>query len=217
VTEQTGTQELDGWLQRFQRRVRQWQGTEPQTHIQLQCDTEVRGGWHVLPQLIKPGDIVYSFDMGADLVLERALLEERDARVYLFDPDPGTVNRAAGVPGRLHLSPIRVGAEDRPALPGDDPRDAEVRRIASLMKDRGHQRLSLVKLVEGPAATAVHEIVSLGMDVRQLLVAIPERQLDRRARVEAMVESLDRRGYRILHIDPAGQRYTFLRTDFTRR
>jgi hypothetical protein len=203
-------------LHRLRRRFRVWRGTEPRTRIELRSDSEEWGGWRILPQLVQPGDVVYSFDSGGDLVLERALLDRLGARIYMFDPELAVAVRSGDdeLFERFRLVPVRAGAEDRPALPDDGTRGAEVRRVGSLMEAHGHRVLSLMKLGQGTAMAAIHDLVALRLDVRQLLVAVPEDILDRRARVESMAASLHKAGYRIFHIDPRGRRYSFLRSDF---
>ncbi len=207
-----------GWLPRLGRRLRQWRGIEPRTRVDLRVDAEVWGGWRILPQLVAPGDVVYSFDMGGDLVLERLLLDRLDARIYMFDPGLADAVKADGeLFERFRLAPVRVGAEPRPAVTGQGPRGAEIRRLGGILETHGHHRLSLVKLNQGSALTAAHDIVEGPIDIRQLLISIPDELSDRRARVEAMVASLRGVGYRIFDIAPDGSRYSFLRTGFRDR
>jgi hypothetical protein len=169
-----------------------------------------------VPQLLTPGDVVYSFDMSGDLVLERALLDELDVRIYMFDPGLAGAVHAAGEElfDRFRLAPVRVGAEAHPARPSDGASGAEIRRIREIMDSHGHRRLGMVKLNQGAALAALRDLVDGPVDIRQLLISVPRELSDRRARVEAMVASLRGVGYRVLDITPDGERYTFLRTDF---
>lgn len=205
------------WTLRLRRRVRQWRGVEPRTRVQIRCEREECGGWWICPQVLQPGDVVYSFDLGGDLEVERALLREQGARVYIFDPDPGVAERAESE-GLLHefqLYAIRLGAENRPAISGSGPDSARTIRLASLMRMLGHRRIDLVKLNVDPAAPGIRDLVELAVDVRQLLVSFPPTSTEEeRDRVEAQVRDLEARGYRIFHIEPDGRRYSFIRTDF---
>lgn len=212
-----GTGAVPRWLLQLGRRLRQWRGTEPRTRVQIRCERERLGSWWICTDVLQPSDIVYSFDLGGDLELERALLRERNARVYIFDPDPTVAERAEreGLLQEFQLYAIRLGEENRPAVPGGGPEGARRIRLASLMRMLGHRRLDLVKLNGGPVAAAIADLVELDVDVRQLLVSFPPAStLEDRDRVEAQVRSLEGHGYRIFHITPDGRRYSFIRTDF---
>lgn len=205
------------WLLRLRRRHRQWRGMEPRTRVQIRCEREEHGGWWVCPDVLQKGDVVYSFDVGGDLEVERALLREHGARVYIFDPDPEVAARAegAGLLGEFQLYAVRLGAENRPAQGDDGVRSARTVRLASLMRMLGHRRLDLIKLNVADVAPAIRDLVELDVDVRQLLVSFPAASdPGEREHVEGLVRELEGRGYRIFHIDPEGRRHSFIRTDF---
>ena len=224
---------LKRWAQRVGRRIRQWRGVEPRTRVEIRCDPSREGGWWICPETLRPGDIAYSIDRACDLRLERVLMEDYGARVYLFDPDRETVGRAEadGLLDRLQLFPVRVGPGPggtlRPAdRPEPDPAEAAaadddvtgrtpLHPLGELMEKLGHRRLDLLKIDVNAAGPIVEELAALGTDVRQLLVRLPRAESEaERERVEALVESLHARGYRIYAITPDGRRYSFLRTDF---
>lgn len=205
------------WRLRLGRRVRQWRGTEPRTGVQLRCEHEERGGWWLCPFVLRPGDVAYSFEVGSDLALERALLEDHGARVYIFDPDPATAVRAEreGLLEGFQLYAIRLGPENRPARRDAGTEGARMARLTDLMRMLGHRRLDLLKLNVETAPAAIQDLVDRKVDVRQLLVALEETTTTAdRDRVEALVEALVGHGFRIFHITPDGRRYAFIRTDF---
>lgn len=205
------------WLLRIKRRLRQRRGTEPRTRVQVRTVGEEHGGWWVCPYVLRPGDIVYSFQTGGALALERALLRQFDARVHLFDPDPEVADRAEaeGLLEDLKLYALRVGGENRAAAPGAGPKEARMVRLGTLMETLGHRRVDLVKLDMAESPAALQDLMELEVDVRQLLVSVPATTtMEERDRVEALVHSLERQGYRIARISPDGRRYSFLRTDF---
>ncbi len=201
----------------IRRRVRQWQGTEPRTRVQIRTERVEHGGWWICPYVLRPADIAYSFDFGGDLELERALLQDYAARVYLFDAHPEVAARAEaeGLLEEFQLYAIQVGAENRPAEPSRGPEGARTVRLGSLMRTLGHRRVDLVKLNAAGAPAAIRDLVSLEVDVRQLLVAFPAcSNAAERDEVEELVQVLERHGYRIFHITRDGRRYSFIRTDF---
>ncbi len=204
-------------LARIRRRVRQWQGTEPRTRVQIRAHRVQHGGWWICPEVLRPGDLVYSFDLGSDLQLERALIQDYSARVYLFDPHPEVAARAEaeGLLDELQLDAIQVGAENRDADPSLGMQGAGTVRLGSLMKTLGHRRVDLVKLNAAGASAAIRDLVALEVDVRQLLVAFPTASSpEERDGVEELVGVLERYGYRIFYITHDGRRYSFIRTDF---
>lgn len=212
-----GVGRLRRWLRRLRRRYRQWRGVEPRTRVRIRCECEEHGGWWLCPYVLQRGDVVYSFDVGGDLEVERALLREHGARVYIFDPDPEVAARAEaeGLLNEFQLHAVRIGAENRPAQPEGGPHNARTVRLAHLMRTLGHSRIDLVKLNVEEVGPAIRELVELGMDVRQLLISFPAASAPgEREQVEGLVRALEGRGYRIFHIDPQGRRHSFLRTDF---
>lgn len=205
------------WMLRARRRLRQWRGTEPRTRVQIRCEREERGGWWICPSVLRPGDIVYSFDLGGDLEVERALLDEHEARVYIFDPAPEVAARAEaeGLLQEFQLYAIRVGAENRPGSRDTGPEGARMVRLANLMRMLGHRRLDLLKLNVDDVAPAIRDLVELDADVRQLLVRFPAASgAGDRDRIEMLIGKLEAHGYRIFHIGLDGRRYSFIRTDF---
>lgn len=200
---------------------RRWRGVEPRTHVEIHCDQAVHGGWWVCPQPIRPGDVVYSFGVGGDLVFERSLVDHYGARVFAFDPDPETAARVRneGMPDGMRFFVSTVGGRDERRdvrLPAGDPVEARTLRLPSHMRLLGHRRLDLIRLdVPGAETDVIRDLVSMDMDVHQLLIAFHEEHtVEARARIEAAVAALEGHGYRIFHLSPDRREYSFIRTDF---
>lgn len=208
---------LRDWTQRAQRRVRQWQGTEPRTRVQIRCEREEHGGWWICPLTLRPGDVVYCVDRGSDLHLEKVLLQEYEAQTYIFDPDPETAERADrdGLLDAFQLYAIRVGGENQTAMPEHGPDGARMIRLSDLMRMLGHRRLDLLKINVDTGEEILRDLMGITTDVRQLLVTFHNGGSEAdRDRIEGVVSDLDAQGYRIFRISPDGRRYSFLRTDF---
>lgn len=208
---------LRAWARRARRWVRQWQGTEPRTRVQIRCEQVEHGGWWICPLTLRPGDIAYSIDRGTDLRLERTLLEQYGARTYIFDPDPETADRAdrAGLLETFQLYAIRVGPENKAADAGRGVDGARMIKLPDLMRMLGHRRLDLLKVDVDTGEAILRDLAALGTDVRQLLVRFRKAPTTAdRDRIEGVVAALDARGYRIFRISPDGRQYSFLRTDF---
>jgi hypothetical protein len=200
---------------------RRWRGVEPRTRVGIRCDRVAHGGWWICPQAIRAGDVAYSFGVSGDLGFERALAERYGARVYAFDPDPATVERAeaAGVPEGVRLFPLSVGGRDARAvvpLAAGGRADAKVLRLASHMRLLGHRRLDLIRLdVPGAEADVIRDLVGMDVDVHQLLLRFREDETpEGRDRIETAVGALGEHGYRVFHISPDRRRFSLIRTDF---
>ena len=172
------------------------------------------------PQPIRAGDVVYSFGVGGDLSFEREMVEVYGARVFAFDPDPGTAERARGAPlDGLRFQEMSVGRRDERRgvrLPGGDEVEARVLRLPSHMRLLGHRRLDLIRLdVPGAEADVIRDLVSMDVDVHQLLITFHEDETaESRDRIEAAVRELHGHGYRAFHISPTRRQFSFIRTDF---
>ena len=205
-------------LARARRRMR---GIEPRTRVEIRCDRTAHGGWWICPQAMHEGDIVYSFGVGGDLVFERALVDRYGARVFAFDPDPATAERAydEGFPPALRFSDIGIGGRDERRdipLPGGRVVEARVLRLPSHMRSLGHRRVDLIRLdVPGSEADVIRDLVRMDVDVHQLLLAFHEEEsAAARDRIEAAVAALEGHGYRVFHISPDRREFSFIRTDF---
>lgn len=207
---------LQRWTRRAKRRIRQWQGTEPRTQVQIRCERVEHGEWWICPLMLRPGDVAYSIDRGTDLRFERTLLQDYGARTYIFDPDPDTADRADrdGLLDTFQLYAIRVGPENRAADPDRGVDGARMIRLPELMRMLGHRRLDLLKVDVATGEDILRDVVETDIDIGQLLVRfrLDGTEADRE-RIEGLVSALDSRGYRIFRISPDGGRYSFLRTD----
>lgn len=230
---------MSAWRERFRRWIGQRRGTEPRSRVQIRCQRAVHGRWHVCPEAIREGDVVYSFGMGQDMEFERAMAGEYGARVFLFDASPRSVEwvREEPLPENIRFNAVGVAGFDgtatfwereeegaSPSILGPDGRTAEafgarVLRLPSLMRSVGHRRMDLIKLdVEGAEYDVLQDLLKMDLDVRQLLVEFHHRFNGVGiARTQEALRLLDRQGYRIFYISPDGREYSFIRTDFVAR
>jgi len=144
-------------------------------HIQINCPKEYLGtsygGWWYNPELVNGESIIYSFGAGEDVSFDVGLIERHGSKVYCFDPTPKAVAYMEKRKFPDSLIFYKVGAADHdgkavfcaPANPNyasyrmkDKKRtsekeiEAEVRRVSSIMKMLGHDKIDLLKLdVEG--------------------------------------------------------------------
>lgn len=217
---------------RIKRWIRQRTGSEPRSRIEVRCRKRERGGWWFCQDAIRKDDLVYSFGVGQDLRFELALVADHGARICTFDPTPSSlewIGRQELPAGLCHI-PLAVGAEDgelelyepgsattchslvrRVGQTGRSIR-VPVRRLPSIMRELGHDRIDHLKLdVEGAEYSVIVDLIESDIRVRQLLVEFHHRftAIGAGATTRAL-QALYEAGYRIFHISPDGQEYSFL-------
>lgn len=196
------------------------------------------GTWCVAPDLIAADSVVYSFGVGRDLRFECDLIERFGVTVHAFDPTPIALEWAASqqLPPALRLHPLGVAGHDgtvRFAAPRKagwesfsmvretgigESVDAPVRRIGTLMRELGHDRVDLIKMdIEGAEYDVLPDLIASGVLPAQLLVEFHHRWREvgpRRTR--QALRLLRRAGYRIADVSPKGRELTFVHSAATR-
>jgi FkbM family methyltransferase len=124
----------------------------------------------VIPtDLIRANSVVYSGGVGEDVSFDLELIARAGCEVWAFDPTPRSIDFARRVhEERFHFLPIGLWSTDGPRrfYAPADPRhvshstltrdrsgeyfDADCRRVDTIMRDLGHERIDLLKLdIEG--------------------------------------------------------------------
>ncbi len=165
--------------------------------VQKQCATiqcgEGGGSWIVCPDIISARSVIYSFGIGRDLSFDLALIERYASTVHAFDPTPTSVQwvRSQTLPSALifhdiglanydgslefhaprksssaHFSPVQ-----RYLAPSGKIVTAPVRKLKTIMKELGHERIDILKIdIEGGEYDVIADIVNEGLPITQLLV-----------------------------------------------
>ncbi len=190
--------------------------------------------WHVKVSGLKRNSIIYSAGVGHDISFEKQLAERFQVRIELFDPSPTgiqTMQRVENQLPKINFHPVGlVGAKMRGvkfAQPAD-PREGSFRLagkvedvvefecldLASLMADRGHNRIDLLKMdIEGFEYGVIEDIVENSLDVRQICVEFHHffEHIPRKTTMQAIGE-LKRAGYGLIY--KTRYDHTFLRSDW---
>lgn len=201
-------------------RRRRWRRVEPRTRIRIRCDRIAHGGWWIYPQVVRPGDVVYTFDVGGDLGFEREVAGRYSARVFAFDPDPAAAARAAesNLEGLRFFEMSVGGRDERRTMTLGSGGSVETRmlRLPSHMRLLGHRRLDMIRLdVPGVEADVIRDLVGMDVDVHQLLLHYHGEQTTvARDRTDAALAALAGHGYRVFHSSPDARRFSLIRTDF---
>jgi FkbM family methyltransferase len=192
--------------------------------------------WSICPTGLGRDSVVYSVGIGTDISFDLALIERYGVTVHAFDPTPGSIAwlEAQPLPARFKWQQVGLAAYDgqasffppdnpafishtmlpRPAA-GDRAIRVDVRRISTLMRDLGHDRLDALKMdVEGAEYDVVDDILASGVNIEQLLIEFHHRFPDVGIeRTRQAVANLNAAGYRIFAVSDTGEEYGFIRRD----
>ena len=194
------------------------------------------GGWAVLPDCVRAGEPVYSFGVGDKIGWDLGMIRRFGVTVHAFDPTPGSIAWVAGqtLPPQFVFHPLGISNFDGeldfypPRQAGNThftqerrgwrlrrppPVKGQVRRLASIMRDLGHQRLALLKLdVEGSEFEAIPDIVKSDIEIDQLLVEIHYHFGTRSfAQGLTLVRMLKAAGLACVFVSPRALEFTFVR------
>lgn len=208
-------------------RIREDLGPEGREHL----GTEY-GGWTLLPDLLGPSSLVYSFGVGEDISFDLALIERCGVAVHAFDPTPRSLAWVAAreTPPAFQLHPFGVADFDGVArfeLPADerhvslrltvdrasgDVLELPVARLQSILDQLGHPVPALLKMdVEGAEYGVLADLVRSGLRPRQLLVEfhhhLPGFEVSDTRRA---VEQLRGAGYRVFSVSSNNHEISFL-------
>jgi FkbM family methyltransferase len=192
------------------------------------------GGWSIRPEGLGPNSVVYSFGVGRDVSWDLAMIERFGVSVDAFDPTPKCIAwvNARTFPTQFRFHPIGVAAFDGDAtfvLRSDDPEwdsynlDAStagatevhklpVRRVSTIMRERGHQRIDVMKIdIEGAEYEVVDDMLASGVTPAQLLVEYHyfEGGPERIERTRKSIEALRGGGYRLFDRSAVGHEFSF--------
>ncbi len=199
------------------------------------------GGWAILPDCVRASEPVYSFGVGDKIGWDLGMIRRFGLTVHAFDPTPGSIAWVArqSLPPQFVFHPIGISNFDG-QLDFHPPRQAgnthftqerrgwrlrrpppvkgQVRRLATILRELGHQRLGLLKLdVEGSEFEAVPDIVNSGIEIDQLLVEIHYHFGTRSfAQGLALIRLLQDSGLACVRVSPRGLEFTFVRRSLLR-
>jgi len=190
------------------------------------------GGYAVMLDEVQPESVVYSFGLGEDVSFDLALIERTSCQVFGFDPTPRSIAwvKAQSLPAGFHVRELGIAAHDGQAsfAPPQNPAHIshsmvapsaasaenglsfEVRRLTTVMRDLGHERIDLLKMdVEGAEYDVLEDLLQGQVRPRQILVefhhgmhGIPV------ARTEQALRALRAAGYRIFDAQPSGREFS---------
>lgn len=229
---------VEKFLQRLGRGVGVALGRDVRFPVQARLPTQECGSagddWRIVPEGLGPDSVVYSFGVGEDISFDLSLIERHGVTVHAFDPTPKSIAwvKTQVVPARFVLHEVGLADYDGEAtfFPPKNPRHVshtlldraatkdraitvQVRRLPTLMRDLGHDRVDLLKMdIEGAEYQVLEDLLRAKVPIGQLLVEFHHRFPGvGAARTRRAVEALNAAGYRIFAAADSGKEYGFIR------
>ncbi len=188
------------------------------------------GCWTFCPTLINSGSVVYSFGVGEDISWDSGLIEKFGVLVHAFDPTPRAISFAknAGISGRFVMNPHGVHNIDgtleffMPENPqhvslsysrkDTAPMQLPVKRLTTILAERGHQHIDVLKMdIEGSEYAVISELSSKPVPITQLLVEFHHGLHGFSwSDTETALEQLRQMGFILVHVSGTGREYSFL-------
>lgn len=194
------------------------------------------GGWVIPTLLIGPNSICYCVGCGEDITFDMGLINTFGCHVYGLDPTPRAiahVKEVAGENSKYHF--LDIGLWDKEDtlkffVPKNqdhvshsllnlqktgDHISVNVKRLSSLMKEFGHEKIDLLKIdIEGAEYKVINSIIEDDIDISVLCVEYDEffcpLDGEYRSRIEDSVSSLLKSGYSLVH-SQGNANYTFVK------
>lgn len=191
------------------------------------------GGWDIIPALLGRDAVVYSFGIGEDASFDLALIEKFGVTVHAFDPTPKAIAwvQQQNLDDRFRFLPLGIADEDGQVLayapedpshvsysvigglPGrGDAIPIAVKRLATIIKELGHDHIDVLKMdIEGAEYRVIEDLCRSGIRPKQILLEFHHFMpgMDFRA-TRSSLRALRKCGYRIFSVAPSGHEYGLL-------
>ena len=146
--------------------------------------------WHILTTGLDNNSIIYSFGVGHDISFERELVSLFNVNIELFDPSPTatkTMEMKENQSDKIRFSPVglsercgvikfarpesEVEGSFRIPRENDVSVDFQCSDLLTLMNERGHSRIDLLKMdIEGFEYDVIDNILQNSIDIKQICV-----------------------------------------------
>lgn len=222
-------------LKKIKRLVKTALGRDLFVRPEIDLPTEFHGteygGWAILRDSLASSSIVYSFGVGEDITFDEALIEKYGCVVLAFDPTPKSLRWVAEqkLDPRFKIEPFGLHDKDDVLEFFEPEQDkhvsfsahtpgrgkslrCEVRRLSTLLKERGHNRVDLLKMdIEGSEYGVIESILADGIEVDQLLIEFHHRMIpDGVQKTKRALSMLAGGGYRLYAVSSRGEEFSFV-------
>ncbi len=186
----------------------------------------------VNPAELNETSIAYSFGVGTDISFDLACIEKFSLDIHAFDPTPRSVQWLATqlLPPRFIFhncglanidGELTFYSPENPAhvsfsvsrREGGEPVRCTVRKLSTIMDDLGHTHLDLLKIdIEGAEYDVIENMLSEEIFPRQFCVEFhhrwPQIGIER---TDNAIKKLSECGYRLFHVSPSGEEFSFIK------
>lgn len=218
-------------------KFRQFIGTEPKFHKDVNMPTHNFSGWNLVSDLVNENDIVYSIGICDDIGFDLSIIKNKRVQLFAFDPTPYSINwvnnqklpdgfhffpwAASGKDGKFFLYP-RVDKKGKKSeimytfhTQEENRSDGvivEAYTVESMMKKLGHTKIDLLKIdIEGAEYELLNTLLDSSLRPKQLLVEFHHRfkGIGKQKTID-IVNRLKKEGYLITHISITGRELSFM-------
>jgi len=211
-------------------------GKEPWLKPDIKLKMRRFHDWTLCPDLVRPGNVVYSLGVGEDIGFDLELINEKKVEVFAFDPTPNSIRwlETLELPERFHFHPWAIADRDGslylyPRIRGDGSRskvmytimmekeasggtEVPARTLRTIMKDLGHEQIDVLKMdIEGAEYGVLAGLLESTVRPVQILVEFHHRftSLNKSQTLKAIKE-LREAGYALAHISSTGREFSFV-------
>ena len=194
----------------------------------------VYGSWPVITSFMSRDSIIYSFGVGTDASFDIGIIEKIGSVVFGFDPTPeaneyvrsnittdkfimheyGLHNKDGSVIFHMPKNSSHVSCSIY-NKGGSNEICVEMRRLSTIMAEKGHDQIDVLKMdIEGAEYGVIEDMVAGSILPKQLLIEFHHRFSDIDASMTKEAVSLLRStGYLLFYISENGTDYAFVRSD----
>lgn len=193
------------------------------------------GGWTVLPAFLNAESIVYGAGVGDDISWDLSMIDRFGCTIHAFDPTPRCLRWVSSqvLPAKFQFHPVGLASEDGQStfvMRNDHPdwssynmsddiegaveiETLEVRRVATLMAQFGHEHIDLLKMdIETAEYTVIPDLLGSGIIPSQLCIEFHFGGVDG-GTVQAFksaISTLSDAGYIAFDRSPYGRELSFV-------
>ncbi len=196
----------------------------------------LNGAWPVCTAWLKQNAVVYSVGVGDDISFDRDLIARFGVTINAFDPTPASRDwlGTQTLPSEFKLHEVGLADYDGEAtfFPPDEagfvsysmekgevgassraPVTVQVRRLATLMTELGHDHIDVLKIdIEGSEYDVIKDVLASEIPVKQFLVEFHHRMHGFKPEdTRQAIQALNDAGYKIAYVTGRGEEYTFVK------
>lgn len=184
---------------------------------------------------INKDSIIYSFGIGQDISFDLGVIQKTQATILAFDPTPRSKKwlETQDLPSKFKYFEIGLAPYDGIATfetpleeshvsfkitnssnTSENNINAQVRKLATLMKQNNHHQLDVLKIdIEGAEYDVIKNILEEKIEIKQILIEVHHRFNEYQVKsTKELVKRLKENNYKIFYVSPSGEEFSFIKT-----